>query len=109
MPQATTSRSRSRRGVQETSRPELRPFLLHLASERGLAENTLHAYRRDLENLSDHLDRRGKSLRDADADDYTGYVQSQRKSGRSTKTISRRIAAIRVYLRFLAGEGKDVT
>src|SRR5437870_1056434 len=29
----------------------LREFLLHLASERGLAENTLHAYRRDLELL----------------------------------------------------------
>src|SRR5439155_15675717 len=31
------------------------------------------------------------------------------KSGQSTKTIARRIAAIRVYLRFVAGEGKDVT
>jgi integrase/recombinase XerD len=84
-------------------------LLLHLASERGLADNTLHAYRRDLEDLADHLHERGKSLQSADADDYTGYVQSQRKAGQSTKTIARRIAAIRVYLRFLAGEGKDVT
>jgi integrase/recombinase XerD len=106
MPSESSSRSRS---PVATRSPQLRPLLLHLASERGLAENTLHAYRRDLEDLTDHLHRLGKSLEHADADDYTDYVRTLRASGRSTRTVARRIAAIRVYLRFLAAEGKDVT
>src|SRR5678815_777966 len=40
--------------------PELRTFLLHLASERGLADNSLHAYRRDLEDIDDHFRKTGK-------------------------------------------------
>ena len=41
------------RGPLDTSSrsPLLRSFLLHLASERGLAPNTVFAYRRDLEGL----------------------------------------------------------
>jgi len=38
--------------------PALRALLLYLASERGLADNSLHAYRRDLEDLSNFLARR---------------------------------------------------
>jgi integrase/recombinase XerD len=90
-------------------RAELRPFLLHLASERGLAENTLHAYRRDLSDLCAHLDREGLTLWNATAEHFRAYLQQQRKSGQATKTVARRVAAIRVFLRFLATEGQDTT
>ncbi|HEX8524433.1 MAG TPA: site-specific integrase, partial [Tepidisphaeraceae bacterium] len=89
--------------------PILRDFLLHLASERGLADNTLHAYRRDLQDINNYLQHQAKDLVRADADDYRGYLQSQRRAGQSTKTIARRVAAIRVYLRYRAGNGVDVT
>src|SRR5262249_42507743 len=88
--------------------PALRSLLLHLASERGLAENTLHAYRRDIEDLDRYLRERRKSITRASADDYRKYLQDQTRAGQSTKTISRRIAAIRVLLRFLVTEGHDV-
>ncbi len=103
-----TPSSNSRSPLDTRSdQPIVRSFLLHLASERGLAENTLHAYRRDLENIADFFSERGKSLLDADVDDYRLYLQSQTRHGQSTKTVARRLAAIRVFLRFLEGEGYD--
>jgi integrase/recombinase XerD len=86
----------------------LKSFLLHLASERGLAENTLLAYRRDLEDLSTHFHSRKRTFATADVEDYRTYLHAQRRAKKATKTIARRIAAIRVFLRFCAGEGKKV-
>ncbi len=88
--------------------PALREFLLHLASERGLADNTLLGYRRDLEDIQDAFEQRGLSLTTAGAEPFRDYLQNQRRIGRSTKTIARRIAAIRVFLRYLATQGYDV-
>jgi integrase/recombinase XerD len=85
----------------------LKQLLLHLAHERGLAVNTLHAYRRDLEDLDRHLQPLGKSLTTATADDFRMYLQNQSREGQSTKTIARRLAAIRVFLRFLILQGFD--
>jgi integrase/recombinase XerD len=91
-----------------SDQPAVRPFLLHLASERGLAENTLLAYRRDLEDVGDAFAARGKTLTNASADDFRNYLQDQRRRGQSTKTVARRLAAIRVFLRYLAANGHDV-
>jgi integrase/recombinase XerD len=82
---------------------EFRQFLLHLASERGLAENSLHAYRRDLEDTDAYLrsSRSGKTLLTAGPDDFRDYLQHETRIGQSTKTVTRRLAAIRVFLRYL--------
>ena len=82
---------------------------MHLASERGLADNSLHAYRRDLEIVERFLDDRNKTLGSAQADDLRAYLQNETRRGRSTKTVARRYAALRVFLKFLAAEGRDVT
>ena len=84
-------KSRSPRAPRNTRSPRspldtrsrsalLREFLLHLASERGLAENTLHAYRRDLELLEDHLQQRRRSFINADAEDYIAYIHGERRA-----------------------------
>jgi len=82
---------------------------LHLATERGLATNSLHAYRRDLEDTETFFFKRGKTLKTASADDFRDYLQGQSRKGQSTKTVARRIAAIRVYLRFLQTDGIDTS
>src|SRR5436190_1217204 len=89
--------------------PQVQSFLLHLASERGLADNSLHAYRRDLEDMDDHFREQGGSLVTASGDDFRAYLQDQSRRGQSTKTVSRRLAAIRVFLRYLAALGHDTT
>jgi integrase/recombinase XerD len=107
-PAAATSSSRSPVVTRSASRL-LREFLLHLASERGVADNTIHAYRRDLEDLEDFLIERRTSFESASAEDYRLYLQQQSKDGRSTKTVARRLAAIRVFLRFRTTLGEDTT
>jgi integrase/recombinase XerD len=82
---------------------------LYLASERGLADNSLHAYRRDLEDLEDFLSKRQRTLKTAAADDFRSYLQNQTRKGQSTRTVARRLAAIRSFLKYQIGQGKDVT
>jgi integrase/recombinase XerD len=82
-------------------------LLLHLASERGLAENSLLAYRRDLEDAETHLTAAGKTLQRAKADDWRAYLRGCTARGSSTRTVIRRFAAIRVLMRYLKIEGVD--
>lgn len=108
MPRLALSRSPSPL-VTRSQSPLLREFLLFLASERGLADNSIHAYRRDIEDLEDFLIARHKSLASEDVDDYRLYLQDQSRQGQSTRTVARRLAAIRVYLRHRLGQGYDVS
>lgn len=87
--------------------PILRDFLMHLAAERGLADNSLLAYRRDLENTELFLKERGLTLTTASPDDFRLYLQDQSRQKRSTRTVARRYAALRVFLKFLAAEGNS--
>ncbi len=106
MPLALPSKSRSPIDTRSTL-PQLKSFLLHLASERGLAHNSLHAYRRDLEDIEAFFHTRGKDLLTADADDFRSYLQNQTRKGQSTKTVARRFAAIRIFVRYLAANGHN--
>ena len=77
---------------------ELRPFLVYLLSERGLAHNTHEAYRRDLTDLLNWLndparpkpDGRAdpRALATAEADDYRAYLQQQTRDKQSTRTVA---------------------
>lgn len=100
-------RGRQTRHDPATGHAELRPFLAYLATERGLAGNTLDAYRRDLTDLAAFVAPRGKTIATADALDYREYLQSQSRARQSTRTVARRLAAIRAYCKYLAVEGID--
>ena len=80
--------------------PEVRDFLVHLASECGLAHNSLHAYRRDLECVADFFIARNISLSHAGADDFRAFLQDQSRHLKSTRTVARRLAAIKHFLQF---------
>jgi integrase/recombinase XerD len=110
-PSRRSLRTRTSRSPTETrcQLPQVRAFLLHLASERGLANNSLHAYRRDLEDMQDYFAECGKGLLTADGDAFRLYLQDQTRKGQSTRTVARRLAAIRVFLRFLPSIGHDTT
>jgi integrase/recombinase XerD len=85
----------------------LHKLLGYLQSERGLADNSIHAYRRDLEDLDRHLREKNKDLVTADADDLRAYLRDQSRKGQSTKTLARRLAAIRIFLKYLILMGQD--
>lgn len=102
--------SRSRSPVESRSQsPLVRAFLLYLASERGLANNSIHAYRRDLEDIEDFLTARRQTFTSATAGDYSAYLQDQSRKGQSTRTVARRLAAIRIFLRYLQANGQDTS
>ncbi len=85
---------------------ELDDFLTHLLIERGLSPNSYEAYRRDLTSYRGHLDRRGvSSFADATRQDVQGFIASLRRRGLAPSSIARHISAVRIFHRFLIGEG----
>lgn len=80
---------------------------MYLAAERGLADNSVDAYRRDLTDIQLYLAKGKRPLSKATADDLRGYLQDQSRQGQATRTVARRLAAIRSFLRFQIGEGRD--
>jgi integrase/recombinase XerD len=108
-PARTKRQLRGERSVTaaDAASPHLKSFLVHLAAERGLAQNTLLAYRRDLQDTEAWLAARGRTFLTAAADDFRGYLQNQSRRGQATRTVARRLAALRVFLRFLIAEGHN--
>ncbi|HEX4123777.1 MAG TPA: site-specific tyrosine recombinase [Tepidisphaeraceae bacterium] len=100
MPTASSSSPSTRTTIEPAI---LRSFLLHLAAERGLADNSQLAYRRDLQDTESFLNQRGTTLSRATADQFRAYLQDQTRRGKSTRTVARRLAALRVFLRFAGG------
>ena len=80
-------------------------FLDYLSVERALAKNTIVAYRADLNLYLDFIDKRGiVVLSKATKNDIIEFMLFQKAEGISPTSISRRLAAIRMFHRFLARE-----
>jgi len=80
-------------------------FLNYLSVERGLANNTIISYRRDLDSYMDFLEaNQVKALSVIKRDDVTNFMFSQKSRGIGENSIARRLAAIRMFHRFLARE-----
>lgn len=84
---------------------QLEAFLEMMSAERGAANNTLAAYRRDLSDLADHLAGAGKSLPEADDEALRGYLGALERRGFSSRSSARRLSSIRQFYRFLFSEG----
>ena len=83
----------------------LRAFLDYIQVECGLAVNTRKAYRVDLRHfLSEMCNQSVASLSDISPRHIEAFVRSARSSGLSAATVARRIAAIRMFCRYLVLE-----
>ncbi len=80
-------------------------FLDMLAAERGGAENTLAAYRRDLDDLVEHLAASKRTVANATTEDLRGYLRALAKRGFKPSSVARRLSALRQLHRFLYAEG----
>lgn len=78
--------------------PEAEEFLGALRSERGLALNTVVAYRRDLADYFAYLDSHS-------AGSVAGFARDLADRGLARSTRARKIVAVRGYHRFLVAEG----
>jgi integrase/recombinase XerD len=81
-------------------------FLDMLAAERGAGENTLGAYRNDLDDLSAHLRAASRTIADATTDDLRDFIASLNERGFKASSLARRLSAVRQLYRFLYAEGK---
>jgi integrase/recombinase XerD len=81
-------------------------FLDMLAAERGAGENTLAAYRNDLDDLSAHLRAAKRTIANATTDDLRRFIASLNERGFKASSLARRLSAVRQLYRFLYAEGK---
>lgn len=77
-------------------------FIHYLAEERGLAQNTLESYGRDLRQYKTYLQSNHRDLlNDSNHDTILTYLDSLQSKGRAKSTISRNLAAIKSFYQYL--------
>jgi integrase/recombinase XerD len=90
---------------RKDGRRALELFLDMLSAERGAAANTIEAYRRDLEDLTEVVGRTGGSVAKAKPDDLRAYLAELQARGLKPTSQARRLSALRQFYRFLYTEG----
>ena len=81
-------------------------FLTALQVERGVALNTLAAYRRDLAGFEGFLTREGRGPRDVGVGDLSRYLGALRRRGLGGRSVARHLSAVRGFYRFLLDTGR---
>lgn len=83
----------------------LTDYFHYLQIERGLAENTLMAYRRDLIQYMEFMQTKQiKEWEEVDRHHIIQFLKTLKEKNRSTATISRMISAIRSFHQFLVND-----
>ena len=81
-------------------------YLNHLRIERRLADHTLESYQRDLLKLARFAAGRGKKIEALDRHELDRFVQALAGQGLSPRSVSRAVAAVRGFYRFVALESR---
>jgi integrase/recombinase XerD len=79
-------------------------FLDMLAAEQGAGENTLQAYRRDLEDFSEFLGQSQQNFGSAQTEKLRDYLSELDTRGFKSSSVARRLSAMRHLFRFLLNE-----
>jgi integrase/recombinase XerD len=84
---------------------EIRQFLHYIRIEKGLADNTLLAYKRDMLKFAEFLRPQQKSVREIARSDITDFLASLYRRKMDSRTVGRYLVTIRHFFRFLMMEG----
>lgn len=101
---ASSQRGRRRTPVECSANflKALAGFRVYQQVELGLSNNTLEAYRRDLERFGDYLHRVGvDDWTKLDQDVIRGFLAEHSHWGHKETTLARRVVALRMWLRWL--------
>ncbi len=74
--------------------------------EKGLSENSLSNYRRDVRQLADWLHQRGGSLLEAQRYQLLEFLAARHQLGISARTVARQLSAVKSFYRWLKREGR---
>ena len=78
-------------------------YLEYLELEKGLSQNTLDAYRRDLENFSDNLNT--EDIKSVDRLMINTYVRTLREKKLAPTSIIRKVASLRGFFKWATSVG----
>lgn len=85
---------------------ELEAFKDYLLSEKGVSTNTIIAYEQDLNSFFHWLEPKSKNFFHVTAQDLSGFLLEYKKKGHAVSSISRMLATLKIFFRYLLGEGK---
>ena len=85
--------------------PVIKRFLDYLFIECGLSGATVEAYRRDLCEFWDHLDRTGVPLAEATMDQVQSHLMALHQRGLAVASIARHLASLKMFLRHSHARG----
>lgn len=81
-------------------------YLNYCRVEKGLADNTLAAYQRDLERLAAYCETRRRPLVEVKAEDLRGFVDRLYAGNLSSRSIARYVASIRNFYLYLMRQAR---
>jgi integrase/recombinase XerD len=81
-------------------------YLTHLAVEKRLAANSIASYSRDLVQLAEFAAGTHTALTDLDQSALEAFIRAQMATGRSPRSVTRTIAGVRGFYRFLVIDGR---
>ena len=82
----------------------IEPFLEMMAAEKGAARNTVSSYQRDLHDLVRFLHQQNQSILGASTDDLSDYIAHLSQEGMNSRSIARKISAIKQCYKFLISD-----
>jgi len=86
--------------------PEILSFLDYARVEKGLAVNSIEAYRHDLGKFALYLQGSGLELDHVRHENIRKFLESLYRQGLSARSAARHLAALRHFFQFLVKEGK---
>jgi integrase/recombinase XerD len=81
---------------------EIKDYVHYLVIERGLADNTIKSYKRDLEGFSDYLYKEHiNDFKQVDSKIILDYMKSMRLEGRARNSIIRFVSSMNDFFKYL--------
>ncbi len=83
----------------------MKDYIYHLSVEKGLADNTLESYQRDLKKYVSFLQKNNvQCFKETSRKQITDYLNLQHENGLAPSSISRSLASLRSFYQFLLKE-----
>ncbi|MFC2037351.1 site-specific tyrosine recombinase/integron integrase [Chloroflexota bacterium] len=87
-------------------REQIVEFLEYITVEKGYSENTLAAYRNDLTQFADFLEKRNVGWEQVDQNTILDYIMFMKgEQEYASSTVARKVAAIKSFYHYLADRG----
>jgi len=84
----------------------VREYMVYLRVEKGMSPATCEAYRRDLEQFAEHVEGHDGLLVGARQEDVGGFMEGLRGHGVESRSIARKLSALRGFYRWLLMDKK---